>query len=254
MESKITLAPVPPSDYLTVAHLMNVAFGHEEFGIVAFGPERNSEAAIQSQAKSLDKAPHAGETNRYVKAITTLPDGKEEIVGFANWTICVGRTGSEEEKVRLGTREGWAQEEREKGEKEHRVAEGKETEEDKPMFGPGGTHGNRKLWADAFIVGDEHQARSTGGKDYLKLSTLVVSPDYQRRGIGALLIEDGLKVADEAGLQAVLGASDQGIGLYKKHGFGEDVVVDLKLWEYEGGEGLGVTRHVYMHRPAVVKG
>jgi GNAT superfamily N-acetyltransferase len=81
-----------------------------------------------------------------------------------------------------------------------------------------------------------------------------VSPKYQRQGIGALLFNDFLCEVDEAGLQAILGASKDGIGLYRKHGFVDFEVTDFKLWEYEGGEGMGVDRHVIMHRPGVTQG
>jgi ribosomal protein S18 acetylase RimI-like enzyme len=134
---------------------------------------------------------------------------------------------------------------------EGKKVEGKKEEEE--LFGIEGKHGSQRLRDDAFVKGDEHQARMSEGRDYVKLSTLTVFPQYQRRGIGAILFEEGLKVADEAGLQTILGASDQGIGLYKKYGCVECVVLDLKLWEYEGGEGLGVTRHVFLHRPALSK-
>ena len=249
--SNITLASVEPSDYLAIARLMGAAFAHEEFGVVAFGPERNSDAAISYRARTFAKAPHAGETNQYMKAMMSHPDGREEVVGYAGWTTCIGRTGSEEEMVRLGTKEGWAQEEREKAEKEERLKEGKQCEGDEDMFGPDSKHGNAKLREDSFGKGDEYQAMLSEGRDYLMLNTLVVHPEYWRRGIGALLFEEGLKRADEAGLQTVLGASSHGLGLYKKYGCVEGKVVDLKLWEYEGGEGLGVTRHVFLRRPAV---
>jgi hypothetical protein len=66
-----------------------------------------------------------------------------------------------------------------------------------------------------------------------------------------MLLEDGLREVDALGLQAVLGASPEGLGLYKKYGFVDYEVMDFNLWEYEGGEGMGVARHVIMHRPAV---
>ena len=241
--TKIVLAPVLPSDYLAIAQVMAAAFGHEEFGVVACGPLQFSEEAMHWRARGLAKAPHAGETTRYVKAVAVLPNGTEKIVGFASWTSCIGRTGSEEEKVRLGTKEGWAQEEREKAEKKG--------DEEKEMFGPNGRHGNGKLWEDMFVKGDEYQARLANGRDYMKLSTLAVLPQYQRRGIGVMLLEDGLKRADEAGLQTVLGASPAGLGLYKKYSFVEQIVMDLNLWEYDGGAGLGVCRTVFLVRPAV---
>ncbi len=63
-------------------------------------------------------------------------------------------------------------------------------------------------------------------------------------------MENGLKEADELGLQAVLGASKEGKGLYKKYGFVEFKVMEVRLWEYEGGEGMSLDHHVIMHRPA----
>lgn len=233
--TEITLAPALPSDYLTIATLQSAAFAHEEFGKVAFGPNQMTDAARDAGAKRLSQAAKPGEAKHYVKAVVTLPDGTEDVVGFAGWTICVGRGGSEEEKQQLGTKEGWIQEEKEKGE---------ENIDDNE-------NGNAKLREHAFGKGEMIMARSTQGKDYMTLFVLVVSPKYQRRGIGTMLFEDGLKVADDAGLQVVLGASDQGIGLYKKYGCVEVEVLDLKLWEYEGGQGFGVTTHVFLHRLAV---
>jgi ribosomal protein S18 acetylase RimI-like enzyme len=235
---KINLAPALPSDYLAIARLESAAFAHEEFGKVAFGPYRLTDAARDAEAKKLARASKPGETKHHIKAVTILPGGIEEIVGFAGWTICVGRKGSEEEKVRLGTKEGWVQEEKEKGEQRRDEEE----------------HGNAKLREYAFGKGDEIMARSTQGKDYMTLFVLVVSPKYQRRGIGTMLFEDGLKIADEAGLQIVLGASDQGVNLYKKYCCVEVEIMDLNLWEYKGGEGLGVTRIFFLHRLAVSSG
>ena len=84
----------------------------------------------------------------------------------------------------------------------------------------------------------------------LELSVLVVSPKCQRMGIGTKLLEEGLREVDDAGWQAVLGASPDGEGLYKKFGFQEFDFMERNLWEYEGGEGCGIARHVVMHRPA----
>jgi len=58
-----------------------------------------------------------------------------------------------------------------------------------------------------------------------------------------LLLTEGLKEVDALGLQCVLGASPEGEELYKRFGFEEVAAKDLKLEEYEGGEGMGVARH-----------
>jgi ribosomal protein S18 acetylase RimI-like enzyme len=79
---------------------------------------------------------------------------------------------------------------------------------------------------------------------------LMVSRDCQRQGIGTLLLDAGLREADDAGLQCILGASPEGQGLYKKYGFVEFEQMSLNLWEYDGGEGMGVVNHCIMHRRA----
>lgn len=68
-------------------------------------------------------------------------------------------------------------------------------------------------------------------------------------GIGSMLLQDGLKEADVRGLQCVLAASRQGEGLYRKYAFEVIQVMELRLEEHKGGEGLGVERHIVMHRP-----
>lgn len=71
-----------------------------------------------------------------------------------------------------------------------------------------------------------------------------------------MLLKAGLKEADDMGLQTILAASPDGEGLYRRFGFEEVVVMELQLWEYEGGEGLvgeeRLTRHCVMRRPGKV--
>jgi GNAT superfamily N-acetyltransferase len=87
----------------------------------------------------------------------------------------------------------------------------------------------------------------------IELGALVVSPLHQRRGVGTQLLELFLRETDELRLQAVLGASREGRGLYKRYGFRDYEVMELKMWEYEGGEGMAIEEHVIMHRPVKEK-
>ncbi|KAL5354479.1 hypothetical protein ACLOAV_000568 [Pseudogymnoascus australis] len=231
-EPAINLVPVLAGDYPALARLESAVFGETDVGAVAFGPNRNTDAAMDLRAALFGSAPKLGETVRNLKLVRLGPTGDQEIVGFAGWVICEGRTGSEEEKRRLGTREAWAV-------------------EDDPGEEPFGPGADVRFCSDLFVRADEHMARATEGKDYAKLRTLAVLPEYQRMGLGAMMLEEGLREADRRGLQSILGASPFGIGLYRRHGYVDFEAMEFKLWEYERGEGMGLEKHVVMHRPAV---
>lgn len=66
---------------------------------------------------------------------------------------------------------------------------------------------------------------------------LTTDPAFQRKGAGKLLLEWGIKIADELGLPTYLESSQEGFGLYKRHGFEEVDVFDLDLEKY-GGNGV----------------
>lgn len=85
---------------------------------------------------------------------------------------------------------------------------------------------------------------------YSVLEILATTPKAQRRGVGTRLLEDGLREADAAGVQAVLVSSEMGESLYRKHGFLEYEIMTLNLSEYKGGEGKGSHQLVIMNRPA----
>ncbi|KFY03997.1 hypothetical protein O988_01066 [Pseudogymnoascus sp. VKM F-3808] len=229
--SEFKLVPVLPVDYPALARLESVVLGETDVGIVGFGPNRNSEAAMDQRAAMMGAAPKPGDTVRDMKVVRVGPAGDEQIVGYAGWLICVGRTGGDDEKTRLGTREAWAAQQ----------APGAEP------FGPGA---DVKFCMDMFVRADAHMARVTEGKDYAKLRMLVVLPEFQRMGLGAMMLEEGLREADSRGLQSILGASPNGIGLYRRHGYVDFKAMELNLWEYERGKGMGVLTNVIMHRPA----
>lgn len=76
----------------------------------------------------------------------------------------------------------------------------------------------------------------------------VVHPDFQRRGAGSMLVEYGCKRADELGVIAVLGATDQGKGLYLKHGFKViyEQEFDLRPFGFDSTE----TKRSMLRKPA----
>ncbi|KAI9675729.1 MAG: hypothetical protein M1817_001096 [Caeruleum heppii] len=81
--------------------------------------------------------------------------------------------------------------------------------------------------------------------EFWHLMILGVSPTHQRRGVGGMLVDQGLALAQEEGVPAVLEATSVGRGLYKKKGFREYSWMRVKegidgptfIWEPKGMEG-----------------
>lgn len=82
------------------------------------------------------------------------------------------------------------------------------------------------------------RAKILGSSDFLMLKELYVLPEYQRRGLGGLLVGWGARKADEDGLLAYTEASPEGQGLYLGWGFAEKgrIRVDLEPWGGKNGD------------------
>ncbi|KAL9018593.1 MAG: hypothetical protein Q9185_004109 [Variospora sp. 1 TL-2023] len=65
----------------------------------------------------------------------------------------------------------------------------------------------------------------------LLLEILFVHPSHRRRGAGSLLVEWGVRKADEMGVEAFVEATDDGMPLYAKYGFRktDDIVLKGEL-------------------------
>jgi len=56
-------------------------------------------------------------------------------------------------------------------------------------------------------------------KEYVILSYLAVHPNYQRKGIASLLVDSGIKAAQNMNFDIFVRASDAGLRMYQKVGF-----------------------------------
>ncbi|KAK0128243.1 hypothetical protein ONS95_000220 [Cadophora gregata] len=72
------------------------------------------------------------------------------------------------------------------------------------------------------------------GKKYVYMHVLVVDPEFQRHGIGKRLLEWGLKLVDDEGLETYIDASPEGRGLYEKLGWKTINVLDMDLSKWGG--------------------
>lgn len=159
----------------------------------------------------------------YIKAIDTDLPADKQIVSTAKWQI-YPRQRTDEELDRDAAEGG----------RENMFSEGANVEAMKAFFSE--------------LV--EKRRERFGGEPYVLLSVLVVHPDHQRRGLGALQLKWGLDKADELGVQAYLESSPKGKGLYAKYGFKEEggMKFDARTWGREED-----VPHTYMVRPAKAK-
>jgi GNAT superfamily N-acetyltransferase len=60
------------------------------------------------------------------------------------------------------------------------------------------------------------------------MSILAVRPEYQRKGLGSMLLTPVLEQADKENAKAFVQGSVQGVGLYLKHGWEEvdEILID----------------------------
>ena len=86
---------------------------------------------------------------------------------------------------------------------------------------------------------------STQGRTHGVLSILAVLPEYHRRGIASMILQDGLRRMDARSLPAYLDCGVQGKPLYERFGFRFVKDYPLDAREY-GGRSEG--RHWCMVR------
>ncbi|KAL6900420.1 acyl-CoA N-acyltransferase [Trichoderma evansii] len=66
---------------------------------------------------------------------------------------------------------------------------------------------------------DECYEKAADGKRHIYIHTLMINPDYQRRGVGGRLLAAVLKQSDEEGIPTFLASTAESIGLYSRNGF-----------------------------------
>lgn len=77
------------------------------------------------------------------------------------------------------------------------------------------------------------------------LSLFFVHPDFQRRGIGTLLLQWGLKKADELKAKLWLSSTPQAVTTYEKNGWKVVQRYDVDLGKYRG---FGIYSRAWMLR------
>lgn len=95
----------------------------------------------------------------------------------------------------------------------------------------------------------EHEIMGTE-KPYLMLNSFATHPDHHRRGAGTLLLNWGLKKADDEGVPTYLDATSIARPLYEKRGF---KVIKATEWDRVPWGGQGKDWHGHMVRQPLTR-
>ncbi|KAH7414547.1 hypothetical protein DE146DRAFT_38943 [Phaeosphaeria sp. MPI-PUGE-AT-0046c] len=226
----LLLAPITPPHALSWVRIRNLAYQGPTHDCIHTSPI--SDASLRSVAA--DWARNLGKKNtwhwRVLDTDLASEDGEEEgrTVGIAVWSMHNVPQSSDDEDV----------------------AKQKEQEENHTPFTPPEVRLDALTSLLAPLRAAQPQLMPPSHPPYLMLNQLATHPDHQRRGIGSMLLDWGLRKADAEGLVCYLSASGAGKGMYEKREFEVRKVVE---WERAGWGGEGVDRYWCMVRE-VVKG
>ncbi|KAK4988218.1 hypothetical protein LTR66_007375 [Elasticomyces elasticus] len=94
--------------------------------------------------------------------------------------------------------------------------------------------------AEPFFGGmEKNREHLMGSRPHWFLELLGTDPEYQRQGLGALLVKWGCDRSDKQGLESYLDASEKGRPFYREHhGFEDRAVVELPKRPETYGEFL----------------
>ncbi|OOQ86535.1 hypothetical protein PEBR_21160 [Penicillium brasilianum] len=98
--------------------------------------------------------------------------------------------------------------------------------------------GARLFAAQSFRILCECEARNrlaiTGSGPYATLGSFFTLPEYRKLGIGHLLMQWGLEIADERGLDVWIEAAPPAVPFYERHGFVQKEVTHLQPQRPDG--------------------
>jgi len=240
---EVTLSDADPTDLPVLAEINRLAYMAETISMIAFKKwpaETNMFNFFQSRIEARMKTP-----NTQVFKATTATG---EIAGFICWTLEL-----EKEIEKTGA--------------------------EAPGPDPNGPTGKamlqmQEIFNMEFVMSSAPDIKNMGnfmkGKKHycersrpnlstllkhLDLSTFVVAPKYQGRGIGSKLLDHCLEIADRERLPAWLSAFPGSHNLYLRFGF-EDVEhqdIDLNKWDNYRFRGFGIYRQYCMARQPQTK-
>ncbi|GCB24093.1 hypothetical protein AAWM_06978 [Aspergillus awamori] len=171
-------------------------------------------------------------------------NGRERVVGYARWTLPPSLANRDDVWLSAQVAEPSAQ----------------EKEEYRRMFDLGSDEKGRvkgmksdgllEFRGDPLEKVEERVLRDVvGGEEVLTLEYLTTHPDYWRQGVGSMLVQSGVRVADQYGMKTYVMSEPAGLKVYLNHGF---EVVDEITVEYAQFGGTEPTTHYFLLTPSAI--
>ncbi|RDW84932.1 hypothetical protein BP6252_02522 [Coleophoma cylindrospora] len=215
----LILAPAEEADVLKLAAIYYDSFRYDPYDRALFSDTHKEDAVNYLAEDDL----YAIRNDPQTRVIKVTESGTNEIIGYARWEVPF-KFESEEA--------------REKAKRPNAL----------PPFpasanGALGTHFQTQL-------SERKKKYMDTEKDYT-LVIIVVSPAYQGKGAGSILLKYGIEKADRDGARIYLTAAAAGYEIYEKKGWkslDDTIVVDAEQWGLPNG---GISKTVCMMRDAV---
>ncbi|KAI9685477.1 MAG: hypothetical protein M1820_010789, partial [Bogoriella megaspora] len=203
----VTLKAAVPEDISALASIHVAAFTNDQaIQIMLPDPEVHKETVMKMLAQQISDPSWL-----IIKAVEIRTDN---ITGWASWL----KVGYEDAK------------EGDRAQESPHVS-------DEPL--------DKKSFKDLRCYTSAHQRRALGqwmsGKRCLKLNSFFTDPQFQRRGVGTMLLRWGTDLADCDGVPCYLSSTPAGYAVYHANGFRvrESLDVDLREWGPQGNDTNG---------------
>jgi len=201
----VTISLAAESDAPTLASIMTAAFVNSDaaYRLIWSSDATHTDVAVKGLFNPVQKAGRLT-----FKAMTG-----ERLVGFATWELPKPNALEKEDSLE------------------------KVEETSNPRGLPDIPGVNTKLWNEKVNRPRAAYERDMDTSKDMLLHYFFVHPNYQRRGIGTLLLQWGLSKADESKAKIWLTSTPQAIATYEKNGWGVVECYDVDLESY-GGSGI----------------
>ncbi|KAJ5177559.1 Acyl-CoA N-acyltransferase [Penicillium coprophilum] len=179
--------------------------------------------------KAIERVPWTLMTSRETKRHQKVVDLETgQVVGYARWSL---------PPIIAKKRDVWLEAQVEEGTSAERAVYEKQYQENSRNGQPIGLKGGEMMRYRSAPL-EEADARIMPGGPFLTLDYLTTDPSFWRRGIGRMLVQSGLQIADQQGMKTYVMSEPAALKLYLSLGFQLVDTVSVDYSQYGGTEPM----------------